>query len=320
VTKASAVVTGGAGFIGSHLVDRLTAEGHRVLVIDNLVSGDARLPYLDAAGAVLEEVDIREARAAEIIEAFRPSEVYHLAAQADVRRSVADPIYDAGVNILGTLQILQAAAEIGARVVSASSGGCIYGDAEAAALPLDESSPRNPDSPYGISKSVMDDYLHFYGATRGLQFVNLALGNVYGPRQDPLGEAGVVAIFGLRLLKGEPCVIFGDGRQTRDFIYVADVAEAFFLGASRGEGKILNIGSGVETSVNELYGALAEICGSDQEPRYDPPRAGELQRSCLNSALAKNVLGWAPMVDLKDGLRRTVDFLRKQLENQTASN
>lgn len=314
--KSRAVVTGGAGFIGSHLVDRLAAEGHQVLVIDNLVSGDARLPYLEAVGAELEKVDIRDARSAEIIEAFRPSQIYHLAAQADVRRSVADPIYDAGVNILGTLQVLEAARQVGARVVSASSGGCIYGEAEAEALPLDEGSVRNPDSPYGVSKSVMDDYLRFYQTTHELQFVNLALGNVYGPRQDPLGEAGVVAIFGLRLLKGDPCVIFGDGSQTRDFIYVEDVADAFFRSASRGQGRILNIGSGTETSVNELYRALAAICGIDQDPRYDPPRPGELQRSCLSSAMAKEVLGWSPAVDLEEGLRRTVAFLREQLGNE----
>lgn len=314
--KARAVVTGGAGFIGSHLVDRLASEGHQVLVIDNLVSGDARLPYLEAAGAVLEKVDIRDARSTEIIEAFRPSEVYHLAAQADVRRSVADPVYDAGVNILGTLQVLEAAGEAGARVISASSGGCIYGEADAEALPLNESSPRNPDSPYGISKSVMDDYLRFYRTAHGLEFVNLALGNVYGPRQDPLGEAGVVAIFGLRLLKDEPCVIFGDGHQTRDFVYVSDVVEAFFLAASRGGGRTLNIGSGVETSVNELYWSLAGICGSVSEPHHDPPRAGELQRSCLNSALAQHLLGWAPAVELEEGLGRTMAFLREQLGSQ----
>ncbi|HEX2177915.1 MAG TPA: NAD-dependent epimerase/dehydratase family protein [Actinomycetota bacterium] len=307
-----AVVTGGAGFIGSHLVDRLVAEGREVRVIDNLVSGEQRLRFLSAAGVQVDRLDIREPAAAQLIEEFHPDEVYHLAAQMDVRRSVADPIYDADVNVLGTLRILGAAVKVGARVMTASSGGCIYGEADPSRFPLDENTPKNPDSPYGITKSVMDDYLRFYRDTAELQFVNLALGNVYGPRQDPAGEAGVVAIFGLRLLKGEPCHIFGDGTQTRDFVFVGDVVEAFLAASAKGEGETFNIGTGIETSVNHLYAALAAICGVDAAG-YKPARPGELDRSCLSSAKAAKLLGWSPGKDLNEGLAETLEFLRTQL-------
>jgi UDP-glucose 4-epimerase len=308
-----ALVTGGAGFIGSHMVDRLVASGREVRVIDNLSSGEQRLKFLQAAGVPVERIDIRSDAAAELIESFRPDEIYHFAAQMDVRRSVADPIYDADVNVLGTLRILGAAAKVGARVMTASSGGCIYGEADPARFPLDEQTPKNPDSPYGVTKSVMEDYLRFYRAIHGMQYANLALGNVYGPRQDPAGEAGVVAIFGLRLLKGEPCRIFGNGSQTRDYIFVGDVVEAFFAAASRGDGETFNIGTGIETSVNDLYARVAAICGVDAEPRYEPARPGELDRSCLDSAKAGSVLGWSPEKDLNQGLADTVEFLRAQL-------
>jgi UDP-glucose 4-epimerase len=307
-----AVVTGGAGFIGSHLVDRLVAEGREVRVIDNLVSGEQRLQFLSSAGVQVDRIDIREPAAAQLIDDFRPEEVYHLAAQMDVRRSVADPIYDAEVNVLGTLRILGAAVKVGARVMTASSGGCIYGEADPARFPLDEETPKKPDSPYGITKSVMDDYLRFYRDTAELQFVNLALGNVYGPRQDPAGEAGVVAIFGLRLLRGEPCYIFGDGNQTRDFVFVGDVVEAFLAASAKGEGETFNIGTGIETSVNDLYRGMAAICGVDAAPGYKPARPGELDRSCLSSAKAANLLGWSPGKELREGLSETIAFMRTQ--------
>ncbi len=308
-----ALVTGGAGFIGSHMVDRLVGEGREVRVIDNLSSGEQRLGFLKTAGVEVDRLDIREVQSAKLIESFRPDEIYHFAAQMDVRRSVVDPIYDADVNVLGTLTILGAAAKVGARVITASSGGCIYGEADPDRFPLDEQTPKNPDSPYGITKSVMEDYLRFYKSVSGLQYANLALGNVYGPRQDPAGEAGVVAIFGLRLLKGEPCYIFGDGTQTRDYVYVGDVIQAFFAASCKGEGETFNIGTGLQTSVNDLYGILAEICGVDAEPEYKPARAGELARSCLNSAKAGRLLGWSPQKNLDDGLAETVEFLRTQL-------
>ncbi len=308
-----ALVTGGAGFIGSHMVDLLVANDREVRVIDNLTSGEQRLQFLEAAGVEVDRIDIRDEAAAELIESFRPDEIYHFAAQMDVRRSVADPIYDADVNVLGTLRILGAAAKVGARVMSASSGGCIYGEADPAGFPLDEQTPKNPDSPYGITKSVMEDYLRFFRSIHGLEFANLALGNVYGPRQDPAGEAGVVAIFSLRLLKGEPCYIFGDGSQTRDYIFVGDVVNAFLAAASKGSGETFNIGTGIETSVNDLYARLAEICGVDSPAEFKPARPGELDRSCLNSGKAGEILGWSPQKDLNVGLAETVDFIRTQL-------
>lgn len=307
-----ALVTGGAGFIGSHLVDALVGSGREVRVIDNLTSGEQRLSFLEAAGVALDRVDIRDPQCSALIDSFAPDEIYHLAAQMDVRRSVADPIHDADVNVLGTLRVLEGARRVGARVVSASSGGCIYGEVDPEHLPADESTAKNPDSPYGITKFVMEEYLRFYRSTYGLPYVNLALGNVFGPRQDPFGEAGVVAIFTQRLIDGRPCSIFGDGEQTRDFVYVGDVVEAFLAAAGKGDGETINIGTGHETSVNRLYAELAKICGVDQEAIYEPPRAGELQRSCLNNGKARQVLGWAPRVELTDGLARTVDFIRSQ--------
>lgn len=307
-----ALVTGGAGFIGSHLVDKLVVSGREVRVVDNLASGEQRLSFLEAAGVCLDRIDIRDPACSELIDSFVPDEIYHLAAQMDVRRSVADPIYDAEVNVLGTLRVLEGARRVGARVVSASSGGCIYGEVDPELLPADESTPKNPDSPYGITKFVMEEYLRFYRATYGLPYVNLALGNVFGPRQDPFGEAGVVAMFTQRLIDGRPCSIFGDGEQTRDFVYVGDVVEAFFAAAGMGDGETFNIGTGVQTSVNQLYVELARICGVDRAAVYEPPRAGELQRSSLNSAKASEILGWGPRVELEDGLARTVEFIRSQ--------
>jgi UDP-glucose 4-epimerase len=295
------------------MVDRLVAAGRQVRVIDNLSSGEQRLPFLATAGVQVDRLDIRDEASGRLVEDFRPDEIYHFAAQMDVRRSVADPVYDADVNVLGTLRILGAAAKIGARVVTASSGGCIYGEADPSRFPLDEQTPKNPDSPYGITKSVMDDYLRFYREINGLQFANLALGNVYGPRQDPAGEAGVVAIFGSRLLRGDPCSIFGDGSQTRDYVFVGDVVEAFFAASSKGDGETFNIGTGVETSVNDLYARLAAICGVDAEPEYKPARPGELNRSCLSSVKAGEILGWSPQKKLDEGLAETVEFLRTQL-------
>ena len=308
-----ALVTGGAGFIGSHLVDALVASGREVRVIDNLASGEQRLSFLESAGVCLDRVDIRDPECSALIDSFAPNEIYHLAAQMDVRRSVSDPIYDADVNVLGTLRVLEGARRVGARVVSASSGGCIYGEVDPDRLPADENTPKNPDSPYGITKFVMEEYLRFYRTSYGLQYVNLALGNVFGPRQDPFGEAGVVAMFTLRMIDGRRCSIYGDGEQTRDFVYVGDVVEAFLAAAGSGDGETINIGTGLQTSVNQLYAALAEICGVDEAALYEPARPGELQRSSLDNAKARALLGWAPKVELTDGLARTVDFIRSQV-------
>jgi UDP-glucose 4-epimerase len=257
-----ALVTGGAGFIGSNLVDRLLAEGHTVEVVDNLSTGslanlaDARAAKLGRL--TFHQLDVRSPDLAELMNRCRPEVVFHLAAQADVRVSVADPIFDADVNVIGSLRVLEGARSSGAqKVVFASSGGTIYGDPDPSNLPVKESHPQKPISPYGVAKKVVSDYLYAYRELHNLEFTSLALANVYGPRQDPHGEAGVVAIFAGRLLAGKPCTVYGDGRQTRDFVYVDDVVDAFARAAERGGGLVLNVGTGSETSVNRLYEAMA---------------------------------------------------------------
>ncbi|CAN5732894.1 UDP-glucose 4-epimerase [soil metagenome] len=253
-----ALVTGGAGFIGSTLVDRLLAEGHAVDVVDNLSTGslanlaDARADRRHELS--VHQLDIRSPELVDLLVRRRPEVVFHLAAQADVRVSVARPVFDAEVNVVGSLNVLEGARAAGARkVVFASSGGTIYGDPDPADLPVTEAHPQQPVSPYGVAKKVVGDYLHAYRVLHGLEFTALALANVYGPRQDPHGEAGVVAIFAGKLLAGEPCTIFGDGSQTRDFVYVDDVVDAFVRAASRGTGVLCNIGTATETSVLHLY-------------------------------------------------------------------
>lgn len=303
------LVTGGAGFIGSHLAERLRVNGGEVVVVDNLSAGAARVGVLERLGIELEKLDVREKRVRSVIESFRPQIIYHLAAQIDVRRSVADPAHDADVNVVGTLKVLEAARSVGARIVFPSSGGTIYGEPDDSLLPVSEEVSGRPSSPYGIGKRVMEDYLRFYESAWKTRFVSLALGNVYGPRQDPHGEAGVVAIFGLRLLRGEQCVIYGDGGQTRDFVYVGDVVDAFAAAGRRGDGETINIGTGIETSVLDLYWEMAEICGLRSDPHHEEERAGELRRSCLDISKAKNVLGWEPGTPLTEGLRRTIESL-----------
>jgi len=304
------LVTGGAGFIGSTLVDRLVARGDEVVVVDDLSSGrTGNLAGALASGRVrLVEADVAGPEAAAAVAAARPEVVHHLAAQMDVRRSVADPLHDARVNILGTITVARAAAEAGARrLVFAASGGTAYGEPDPAALPVPEDAPANPTAPYGVSKRSAEDYLRTFDALYGLETVSLRLGNVYGPRQDPHGEAGVVAIFCNRILAGEPVTIFGDGAQTRDYVYAGDVVDAFVLAAERpgAAGGGFNVGTGVETSVVELYEALRRVAGSGGEPRFAPPRQGELGRVALDPALAGRVLGWTPRTPLEEGLRRT---------------
>jgi UDP-glucose 4-epimerase len=302
-----ALVTGGAGFIGSTLVDRLLAEGHAVDVVDDLSSGS--LANLADARADrghdlrVHQLDIRSPEVVELIERRQPEVVFHLAAQADVRVSVARPAFDAEVNVVGSLNVLEGARVAGTRkVVFASSGGTIYGDPDPADLPVTEVHPQQPLSPYGVAKKTVGDYLVAYRALHGLEFTALALANVYGPRQDPHGEAGVVAIFAGRLLAGEACTIFGDGKQTRDFVYVDDVVDAFVRAADRGSGVLCNIGTGIETSVVRLYHVMAAAAGvPDAEPVYAPPRPGELARSALDPARARIHLGWAPWTTLEDG-------------------
>jgi UDP-glucose 4-epimerase len=310
------LVTGGAGFIGSHLVDRLLADGNEVDVVDSLWTGnpanleDARRTAPD--GLTFFHLDVRDASVVELIADRRPEVVFHLAAQADVRVSVARPVFDAEVNVIGSLQVLEGARRAGTRkVVVASSGGTIYGEPAPEELPVTEDHPQRPVSPYGVAKKVVDDYLFAYNALHGLEFTALALANVYGPRQDPNGEAGVVAIFVSRLLRGSTCTIFGDGKQTRDFVYVTDVVDAFVRSADAGDGLLLNVGTGVETSVNQLYESLANAAGVDDLAEYAPPRPGELARSSLDPSLAGSALGWSPTTDLDAGASAVLGWFRQ---------
>ena len=312
-----ALVTGGAGFIGSNLVDRLLAEGHSVDVVDNLSSG--KLANLADARAnrdnefTFHQMDVCDPAVSELIERRRPEVVFHLAAQIDVRVSVSDPALDARINVIGSINVLEGARRAGARkVVFASSGGTIYGDVDAEDLPVSEAHAQQPVSPYGISKKVVTDYLYAYRELHQLEYTSLALANVYGPRQDPHGEAGVVAIFAGRLLSGEPCTVFGDGSQTRDYVFVDDVVDGFVRAAERGSGLLCNIGTGTETSVVELYRAMADNAGVADDPVFAPARAGELPRSCLDATRAKLHLGWEPFTDLSTGTAAVLDWFRAQ--------
>lgn len=309
------MVTGGAGFIGSTLVDRLLAEGHEVDVVDDLSTGTlanlAEARSLAGGALTIHQLDIRHPDVAELIVRRRPETVYHLAAQADVRLSVERPAFDAEVNVLGSLNVLEGARAGGTgRVVFAASGGTLYGEPGPEDFPIRESQPRRPLSPYGVSKAAVMDYLVAYRELHSLEFVALALGNVYGPRQDPHGEAGVVAIFARRLLAGEPVTIYGDGEQTRDFVYVDDVVDAFVRAAGRGGGLTCNIGTGRETSVNDLYRVMAAEAGVGSAPVYAPPRPGELRRSSLDVGRAGMQLGWRPWTELEDGVRAVLEFVR----------
>ncbi|HEY2303932.1 MAG TPA: NAD-dependent epimerase/dehydratase family protein [Acidimicrobiales bacterium] len=311
------LVTGGAGFIGSTLVDRLLAEGHSVDVVDDLSTGS--LANLSGARSnpnhqfTFHQLDIRSGDVIDLMGRRRPEVVFHLAAQADVRVSVAQPVYDAQINVIGSLQVLEGARASGARkVVFASSGGTIYGDPDAAELPIKESHPQRPVSPYGVAKKVVGDYLHAYRELHNLEYTALALANVFGPRQDPHGEAGVVAIWAGRLLAGEPCTIFGDGSQTRDFVYVDDVVDAFARAAERGSGLIINIGTGVETSVNRLYDTMAEAAGVADRALYAPPRPGELHRSSLDPGRAAIHLGWKPWTSIEEGCAAVIADYRSR--------
>jgi UDP-glucose 4-epimerase len=312
-----ALVTGGAGFIGSTLVDRLLAEGHEVDVVDDLSTGS--LANLADARAdtshqfQFHRLDITDGALVELLERRQPEVIFHLAAQVDVRVSVADPVRDAMINVIGTLNVLEGARRAGTRkVVFASSGGTIYGDPDPSELPIKESHPQHPISPYGVAKKVAGDYLFAYRELHGLEYTALALANVYGPRQDPHGEAGVVAIFAGRLLSGEQCTIYGDGEQTRDYVYVDDVVDAFVRAAEKGGGLVINIGTGIETSVNELYATLARVAGVDRSATLAPARPGELQRSCLDAGRAEMQLGWKPWTDLTTGTAAVIEFFRNK--------
>ncbi len=320
------LVTGAAGFIGSHLVDALLAEGDEVIAADNLSSG--ALPNLSSARRSqtgkfsFHRVDVTSGAVADLIRRHKPEVICHLAAQVDVRKSVAEPVFDAQVNLIGTLNVLQAAASSATRkVVFTSSGGCIYGEPNESRLPVTEEQffwpEAMPESPYGVSKKVALDYLRYYKAIEGLDYTALALSNVYGPRQEPASEVGlegqVVAIFCRRMLANRPTTIYGDGSQTRDFVYVDDVVSAFLAARTKGSGELINIGSKQELSVNDLHSRLAVLAEASFDPVYTPARPGELQRIFVDNSKAAEVLGWKPTVDLDEGLKLTVAWFKTKL-------
>ncbi len=296
------LVTGGAGFIGSHVVDAYVQEKHRVWVIDNESSGNRQ--QVNKA-ARFTRLDIRDRKKLEAYFRTHHFDVLnHHAAQIDVRKSVADPQFDAHVNIMGSLNLLELARRTKVKkFIFSASGGTAYGECR---KPANENSPEVPLSPYGISKLAVEKYIQAYGALHGLSYTIFRYGNVYGPRQDPHGEAGVVAIFSQCLLRGRAVSIFGNGRQTRDFVYAGDVARANVLALRRGGGEVVNIGTGKETSVNHLYELMSELAGSRGAANRKAARAGELQRSVLDIGKARRVLGWRPMMLLQEGLARTI--------------
>ncbi len=306
------LVTGGAGFIGSHIVDRLVQEGYGVVVADNLATGKRR--NINRA-AKFYRADIRSWWLERVFRRERPVVVCHHAAQMDVRRSVQDPMFDAETNILGTLNVLRYAIKYGVRkFIFASSGGAVYGEPEK--LPVSESHPTRPASPYGISKAVGDEYLRYFRAADGMEYVSLRYANVYGPRQDPYGEAGVVAIFTQKMLQGEQPIINGNGRQTRDFVYVDDVVEANIAALGKEAHGIYNVGTGQETTINELFSLLAGLINPSVREVHGPAKKGEQQRIALDSSRIHRELDWDPKASLKDGLSRTVEYYR-QLERTT---
>ncbi|MDQ3889742.1 MAG: NAD-dependent epimerase/dehydratase family protein [Actinomycetota bacterium] len=309
-----AIVTGGAGFVGSHVVDALVARGDDVLIVDNLANG-TRERANERAELVVG--DIRDADTlGAAFDRLRPDACFHLAAQADVRVSVDDPALDADINVIGTIRVLEAAHRHGTQVVFSSTGGAIYGECERPALETDE---RRPLAPYGTAKLAGEEYLGTYNRLYGTGHVALRYANVYGPRQDPHGEAGVVAIFFGRLAAGEAPRIFGDGRQTRDYVYVGDVAAATVAAAGR-SGGVFNIGTGVETSVLELFEACRRVSGVELEPEFAPPRAGELARSFLDADLAGRELGFRAGTGLEEGLAQTWRSIQAEGEVAAGAN
>ena len=305
------LVTGGAGFIGSHTVDALIASGAgEVSVLDDLSTGKRKQVN---AKATLHQTDLRDAAAvASVVEQARPEIIFHLAAQMDVRRSVADPAFDAQVNLVGFLNLIESARRHGLkRVVFSSTGGAIYGEQDE--FPCTEEHPRRPVSPYGVAKLATEAYLFFYKVEYGIDYLALRFGNVYGPRQDPHGEAGVVAIFCGRILDGMPVTIYGDGTQTRDYVYVGDVVRAVVAAAkSSASGIALNIGTGIETNVNDLYSTLAGIADFPAREQHAPARPGEQNRSVISPARAERELGWRPEKKLADGLEETFKYFKQQ--------
>jgi UDP-glucose 4-epimerase len=302
------LLSGGAGFIGSHVADAFLAEGHDLAVVDNLSTG--RRENVPRA-ATLVVADIRDPSVGEVFSSFRPEVLCHLAAQVDVRRSVADPAFDAQINVVASLQLLEHARRAGCRrILFSSTGGAIYGEQDV--TPAPESHPARPVSPYGCAKLAVERYLHFYEVVHGFRTTCLRYANVYGPRQNPHGEAGIVAIFVDKMLSGETPTIYGDGRQTRDFVYVGDVARANVLALARGLGGTYNVGTGVETSVNDLAETLRAIVGYPEPARRAAAKPGEQRRSCLD-ATRLGTEGWTAAMSIRSGLAITAAWFRERL-------
>lgn len=302
------LVTGGAGFIGSHLTDRLIENGHKVLIIDNLSTGFKE--HINPQAKFF-QMDIRSAAIGKVIEKEQPTAVYHLAAQVDVRKSLEDPSLDVEINISGSINLLKSCLKHKVqKVIFASTGGAIYGEQEY--FPADERHPVFPISPYGVAKLTMEKYLHCFYENFGLNYVCLRLANVYGPRQNPKGDQGVVAIFCGKLLSGEQVTIYGDGMQTRDYVYVDDVVDAFVSALDYPKSEVFNIGTAIETNVNQLYEMLAGKVNSNSNMIYGPERLGEQKRSVIDFAKAKKELNWEPKVNLEEGLEKTLEYYQNK--------
>jgi UDP-glucose 4-epimerase len=307
------LITGGAGFIGSNLVDALVGLNHDVVVVDNLSSGLRRNLNPKAR---FYEVDIRDKKLSEVFELEKPDIVDHHAAQIDVRKSGEDPLADAEANILGSLNLITNCVRSGVkRMVYASTGGAIYGDPQY--LPADEKHPINPISQYGVSKHTVEHYLHLYSIIHGLDYMVLRYSNVYGPRQNPYGEAGVVAIFAIQMLTGKQPTIFGPGDKTRDYTHVSDIVKANIVALDKGKNAICNIGTGVETSDQEIFDTLAGVLGYKEKPVYAPVRKGEVYRISLECSKARKELGWSPKLSLKEGIAQTAEYYRKLAKQST---
>ncbi len=306
------LVTGGAGFIASHVSDNFLALGHEVAIVDNFASGKREnLP----ASAAFYEVDIRDDKLRDVFEAVKPEVVVHHAAHIEVARSVREPAYDASINILGSLNLMECCRQYGVRkIIYAGTGGALVG--EPIYNPVDEAHPIDPLSPYGVSKHTVEHYLFTYKANHGIDYTVLRYPNVYGPRQDPHGEAGVVAIFSLLMLRGQPCTIFGDGTKTRDYCYVGDIAAANVLALNSPVSGVYNLGRGIQVSDLEVFEAVRAAVGSDTQPAYAPVRPGEVEHIAIDSSKAKRDLGWTWKVDFIDGVAKAVDFYREQVKRE----
>jgi len=302
-----ALVTGGAGFIASHVADGLIDDGFEVSIVDNLATGHERnLP----PKARFYKMDIRDEKLADVFDREKPEVIFHHAAQMDVRKSVDDPRYDADVNVLGSLNLLENCKRTGTKkIMFASTGGAVYGEVQK--CPADESHPVAPLCPYGLSKFVFENYLSLYGRLYGMKYTVLRYPNVYGPRQDPHGEAGVVAIFSQQMLTGVTPKIFGDGNKTRDYVFVADIVRANMFSLSKGDCEVINLGWAKEIKDIEIFEAVRDAAGVDVKPIFADKRLGEIERICLDAGKAKKILGWEPQVPLKEGINKAVEFYKK---------